>query len=144
MPTSEIQPESQLVTVTTKTRALVLDAPELGFYDAHFPYVWLRDVCTSPETSIDASSRQKVFKFEDVDPAVKPSTLKIDEQTHQLIIDWDRPLQRRPRKTRERSTYDLQFLRDHAGPESWSRRYRQDEMQEYKSWDVTSLSEYSQ
>jgi hypothetical protein len=74
---------SQLVTLTLRIKALDIDAPSLGFDKASFPYVWLRDVCQGPE-SVEPSSKQKLFKTEDIHVDVKPRSCKVDEQTHEL------------------------------------------------------------
>ncbi|KAL7009641.1 hypothetical protein EMMF5_000549 [Cystobasidiomycetes sp. EMM_F5] len=135
--TSEAEP--QLVTLTLRTKALDVEAPAYGLPKASFPYVWLRDVCTGAE-SVDASTRQKLFRSEDIDVSIKPWNCKIDEQTHQLVIEWDRPLKGKPKNAKETSTYDLGFLRTHSSYETWRRRYRIDDMEQYKAWDAKTLS----
>ena len=127
------------MTVTLRKRALDIDSPAYGFSKAVFPYVWLRDVCTS-RTSVDQDTKQKFFKFEDVDKDIKPKNCRVDEQTHELLIEWDRPLKGKQSSGKEESTYKLDFLRTQSDYESWRRRYRIDTIEDYKSWDAKSLS----
>lgn len=128
------------LTLTAKTKAVVLHSPALGFDEASFPYVWLRDVCTAA-TSVDPSTKQKLFSTTDIKLDVKPRNIKVDEQTHELIIDWDRPLQTSTKLGDKdaQSRYKLDFLRAHADYESWRRRYRMEDIEGYEAWNEKSL-----
>lgn len=127
----------QLLTITLRTKALDIDGPGYGIERASFPYVWLRDVCQGKE-SVEGGSRQKLFRFEDVDEHIKPLDVRVDEQAHTLTIHWDRGLKGRPKRG-DVSTYDLDFLRAHSSYENWRKRYRQDDLEEYRPWDCPSL-----
>lgn len=144
MPTvsaSSADTERQLVTVTLRTKALDIEAPSLGIPHASFPYVWLRDACTSTG-SVDPSTRQKLFKTEDIPSDIKPWDVTMNEEEHTLHVTWDRPLANsgKARHEQEKSVYDLDFLRAHADYSNWRRYYKMDEIEEYKAWDKASLS----
>lgn len=138
---SSVDAQRQLVTLTLRTRALDIEAPAYGIHKASFPYVWLRDVCTSAE-SVDPSTRQKHFKTEDIKSDIKPWWVSVDEEAHTLRITWDRPLDNsgKPRHAQDESTYALDFLRAHSDYANWRRFYKMDEIEEYKAWDKASIS----
>ena len=139
---SSADTERQLVTLTLRTRALDIEAPAYGIHKASFPYIWLRDVCTSTE-SVDPSTTQKLFKTEDIKADIKPWWVEVDEEKHTLLVTWDRPLENsgKARHEQDKSVYDLDFLRAHADYANWRRYYKMDEIEEYKAWDQASLSE---
>lgn len=138
VPTTSEFDEKQMVTLTLRTRAVDIEAPTYGIAKASFPYVWLRDACTSPQ-SVDPSTRQKLFKTEDISPDLKPWDCRIDEQTHELIINWDRPLKGKAPNAKETSKFPLEFLRIHAAHDTWRARHRADELDLKQTWDAASL-----
>ena len=139
---SSADTERQLVTLTLRTKALDIEAPSYGITKASFPYIWLRDVCTSSE-SVDPSTKQKLFKTEDIKPDIKPWNVEMNEEDHTLHITWDRPLNNsgKARHEQDKSVYDLDFLRAHADYANWRRYYKMEEIEEYKAWDQASLSQ---
>jgi len=137
VPTTNAETESQLVTITLRLKALDIHAPAYGIEGATFPYIWLRDVCQGPD-SVEPASKQKLFRFEEVDEDLKPLNVKVDEQAHTLTIYWDRGLKGKPKKG-DVSTYNLDFFRAHSSHENWRKRHRQDEVDGYRAWDRQSL-----
>ena len=143
MPTASAG-QSQPITLTLRTRALDVESPAYGIAKTSFPWIWLRDVCQAPGTSVDPASQQKLFRFEDIAPDLKPWNVRIDEENHNLHIEWDRPLQNKgkPVNAKEESVISLDFLRAHSDYESWRRHYRLDEIEGYKAWDSAMMSRW--
>lgn len=132
--------EAPSIKLTLRTRAVDIESDSLGFEKASFPYIWLRDVCQGDD-SVDQSTKQKIFKTEDIDPDVKPSNCWLDEKTYKLHIAWDRPLKGKARNKKETSAYALDFLRAHADRDAWRGWYSIDDMETYKTWKEKNICE---
>lgn len=65
--TAKLKDPASDVVVTLHESSLSLTAPSLGLTKPfHFDHVWLRDAC-SEESSVQSSTKQKVFHTSDVD-----------------------------------------------------------------------------
>lgn len=133
--------ETPSIKLTLRTKAVDIESDSLGFEKASFPYIWLRDVCQGDD-SVDQSTKQKIFKTEDIDPDVKPSNCWLDEKTYKLHIEWDRPLKGQPRTKKETSAFPLDFLRAHSDRDAWRGWYSIDDMETYKTWKQKDISEH--
>lgn len=132
--------EAPSIKLTLRTKAVDIESDSLGFEKASFPYIWLRDACQG-EDSVDQSTKQKIFKTEDIDPEVKPSNCWLDEKSYQLCIEWDRPLKGKPRSKKETSRFPLDFLRAHADRDAWRGWYSLDDMESYRTWNEKDICE---
>jgi hypothetical protein len=130
--------EPTSIRLTLRKKALDIESESLGFTTpSTFPYIWLRDVCQNTTTSIDGSTKQKLFKTEDIDPDIKPSNVVIDDKKFELVIEWDRPL--RGKKEKETSRFPLGFLRAHADNQAFRGWYAVDDMESYRSWKQSDI-----
>jgi gamma-butyrobetaine dioxygenase len=109
-------------TVEICNNAVRINAPEAGLHQAEFPFLWLRDAC---QTSVDASTRQKLFKTTDIPRSIKPVEASL--VGGQLKVHWNQPLKPSKSFNTQTSVYPLEFLSRYASGAALNSFLRLDE-----------------
>ena len=118
---------------------LHIHAPLYGLKHARFPWIWLRDACTAPE-SVDAATKQKLFRTSDVPADIRAASVTVMDGPGIRIV-WNQPLLSQGHLSHGRqstSEFSLEYLQRYATRKAWHAWHWESSMSPIP-WDKTML-----